>query len=259
MKAWQKQIRDIRSKTAFKIKFPLTCCVGCLSPVRIPESSLGTWCKHRPLHSTPISDTGYHRVIAPDYRDAGQSSKPLEGCEKSQMAGGFYLLIYSHLGIKQKVHVAGHDIGGMIAYSYASHYANEVATLIAGHEKIYMKNFFDKQSYNSNVITPEDLGHYVLAYSQSGAMRAAFNVYCACKKDREVNQAWATKYGKSKVSAHGLVGRRFLLALHIEDMLKAMHEDSKVVTIDGSGRYVAEVNIGTFVDAVFEFVGKLEA
>src|SRR5262245_25995324 len=56
-----------------------------------------------------LSDDGY-RVIAPDYRGAGNSSKPPSGYKKSQMAEDVHILVHSHLGIKEKIHIVGHDI-----------------------------------------------------------------------------------------------------------------------------------------------------
>lgn len=48
------------------------------------------------------------------------------------MAGDLRALVRDHLKIKEKIHVVGHDIGGMIAFAYASRYPNDVASLIWG-------------------------------------------------------------------------------------------------------------------------------
>lgn len=58
---------------------------------------------------TPISNQGYH-VIAPDYRGAGESSKPTDGYTKDVMARDLHTLL-GNLGVKGTVHVVGHDIG----------------------------------------------------------------------------------------------------------------------------------------------------
>ena len=52
---------------------------------------------------TPISDAGYH-VIAPDYRGAGESSKPADGYTKDIMAQDLHTLL-EKLGVERKVHV----------------------------------------------------------------------------------------------------------------------------------------------------------
>lgn len=70
-----------------------------------------TWYQFRRVIN-PISDAGYH-VIVPDYRGAGQSSKPplySAGFTKSLMAEDLHILLTKHLGITDKVHVVGHDM-----------------------------------------------------------------------------------------------------------------------------------------------------
>ncbi|KAH7074501.1 Alpha/Beta hydrolase protein [Paraphoma chrysanthemicola] len=240
----------------------------------------------------PLSDAGY-RVIAPDFRGAGQSSKPPNGYEKSNMAGDLYRLVQEHLGIKEKIHVVGHDIGGMIAFAYASRYPDGVASLIwgecplpgtsvyeevktnpaafhfmfhcvpdlpefliAGKEREYLKHFFDKQLYNSAAITPADLDHYTLAYEQPGAIRAALEVYRAFEKDAEENRGWLKEHGKVKVPTMVMMGEKFILTPYAERMTSEVNENATVLLIEESGHYVAEENPQAFVKGVLEFVRK---
>lgn len=243
---------------------------------------------------TPIADAGY-RVIAPDYRGAGKSSKPVTGYEKSRMAEDLHLLIQSHLGIKEKIHVVGHDIGGMIAFAYASRYPDDVASviwgecplpgsslyeqikgtpgvfhfvfhqvpdlpeaLIAGREKIYLQHFFDKLLYNSAAITPDDLEHYTVAYAQPGAIRAGINVYRAFEKDAEENRKWLEENGKLKIPALGMVGKESFLATPTESMLKEVHDENQVeiYLVEQSSHYIAEENPTSFIRGVLDFVKK---
>ena len=60
-----------------------------------------------------LASAGY-RVLAPDYRGAGYSSKPPSGYTKKEIATDLHTLVTKHLGIKEKVHVVGHDIGGYV-------------------------------------------------------------------------------------------------------------------------------------------------
>jgi pimeloyl-ACP methyl ester carboxylesterase len=241
---------------------------------------------------TPLSDAGY-QVIAPDYRGAGQSSKPPNGYEKTQMAEDLHILIRDHLNIKGKLHVVGHDIGGMIAFAYASRYPNNVASviwgecplpgtstydqvkgspdvfhfvfhrvpdlpefLIAGKEREYCKHFFDKIIYNSAAITPEDLDHYALAYAQPGAIRAAVEVYRAFEKDAEENRSWSKEHGKVKVPSLLLMGGKFMLAQSAESMASEFHEGAEVSIVEECGHYIAEEDPEGFVTGVLGFVGK---
>ncbi|CAI6231516.1 unnamed protein product [Periconia digitata] len=243
---------------------------------------------------TPLSDAGY-RVIAPDYRGAGKSSKPVLGYEKSQMAQDIHLLIQSHLSIKDKIHVVGHDIGGMVAFAYASQYPDDVASviwgecplpgssfyedikgtpgvfhfvfhqvpdlpeaLIAGREKIYLQHFFDKLLYNTAAITSEDLEQYTVAYAQPGAISAGINVYRAFAKDAEENKKWLKDNGKLNVPAMGMVGKESFLAASTESMLKEVHEEQQVETflVEEASHYIAEENPESFVKGVLGFVRK---
>lgn len=47
---------------------------------------------------TPLSNAGY-RVIAPDYRGAGDSSHPRSGYDKVTVANDLYKVVHDHLGI----------------------------------------------------------------------------------------------------------------------------------------------------------------
>jgi pimeloyl-ACP methyl ester carboxylesterase len=241
---------------------------------------------------TPLADAGY-RIIAPDYRGAGQSSKPLTGYQKTQMAEDLHILIQSHFGIKEKIHVVGHDIGGMIAFAYVSRYPNDVRSviwgecplpgtscyenvkgtpdvfhfvfhrvpdlpefLIAGKEREYLKHFFDKISYNSAAISPADLEHYALAYSQPGAIRAGLEVYRAFEKDAEENERWVAEHGKVKVPSLLMNGREFMLARSAASMAEENHEGAELLTIEDSAHYIAEENPEGFVKGVLEFADK---
>lgn len=78
----------------------------------------------------PLAAEGY-RIIVPDYRGAGLSSKPDDGdYSKVYVAEDIHLLLTQELNITEKVHVVGHDIGGMIAYAYAVRHAEHTASVV---------------------------------------------------------------------------------------------------------------------------------
>lgn len=55
-------------------------------------------------------EAGY-RVIAPDYRGAGDSSKPSAGYDKWTMAGDIHHLVHHLLGVEDPVSLVGRDLG----------------------------------------------------------------------------------------------------------------------------------------------------
>lgn len=64
-----------------------------------------------------------HQVIAVDIRGMGESGKPSDGYDKKTMAADIHALVNS-LGF-DKVDIAGHDIGAMVAYSFAANYPDQ--------------------------------------------------------------------------------------------------------------------------------------
>jgi pimeloyl-ACP methyl ester carboxylesterase len=93
----------------------------------------------------PLAEAGY-RVIAPDYRGAGSSSRPRNdpgnpadlradgtlapgGYTKWAMAEDVHLLLHEHLGLTRPAFVLGHDIGSMVATAYAFRYRGHTRAL----------------------------------------------------------------------------------------------------------------------------------
>lgn len=201
-------------------------------------------------------------MIAPNYRGAGRSSKPATGYTKSTMAEDIVQLLDA-LGITSKVHLVGHDIGGMIAWAVAARHPERLLTvnwgecplpgttahtqdrteraidkfhfifhcvpdlpeaLIAGREDIYLNYFYNKFASNTGAIGPEDVDTYVRAYSQPGAIRAGLEVYRAFLQDAEENREWIRSNGKCKVPAICLSGEMSAHWGQAEQMLSEVHE-----------------------------------
>ncbi|MFE1834443.1 alpha/beta fold hydrolase [Streptomyces sviceus] len=71
----------------------------------------------------------HYTVIAPDLPGAGRSDAPASGYDKKSMATKLHALLVS-LGKEHDVRVVGHDIGTMVAYSYAAQYPRSVRKLV---------------------------------------------------------------------------------------------------------------------------------
>ena len=87
-----------------------------------------TWWEWRHVIE-PLAAGGW-RVIAPDYRGAGASSKPQEGYDKRTMAADIATLLREHFSVTEPVVMVGHDIGMMVAYAFASAYPKNVERLV---------------------------------------------------------------------------------------------------------------------------------
>jgi len=84
-----------------------------------------TWYSY---HSIATELAQHYRVIILDIRGMGSSDKPVAGYDKKTMARDVYELV-QQLGLA-KVSIMGHDIGGMVAISFAANYPEVTEKLI---------------------------------------------------------------------------------------------------------------------------------
>jgi pimeloyl-ACP methyl ester carboxylesterase len=73
----------------------------------------------------------HYTVVAPDLPGAGLSDAPAAAADytKKAMAADIYGLMV-RLGLSHNIRIAGHDIGTMVAYSYAAAHAQDVVKLV---------------------------------------------------------------------------------------------------------------------------------
>ena len=168
-----------------------------------------------------------YTIIAPDMRGLGESSRPAAGYDKKTIAGDVHELVKS-LGF-QKIDLAGHDIGLMVAYAYAAQYPDEVERLalleapipgigdiwqkiyttpalwhfhfvfspvalelVRGRERLFLEHFWQTLSPHPETFPEADRRIYAKAYAQPGAMRAAFEMFKTFDtQDAEDNRRFA--------------------------------------------------------------------
>jgi pimeloyl-ACP methyl ester carboxylesterase len=161
----------------------------------------------------PLAKAGF-RVVAPDYRGAGDSEKPQGGYDKATMAGDSRELVHS-LG-RDRIHLVGRDMGVMLAYAYAAQWPEEIDKLVlldvpvpattawnegkperwhfgifqqrdvaemvfAGREYPFILNFIQTQA--AQPIADEDIAVYARGYAAPGGLRAGFELYRAFPED----------------------------------------------------------------------------
>jgi len=151
-------------------------------------------------------------IIAPDMRGLGESSRPQSGYDKKTIANDIHELVKG-LGY-QKIDLVGHDIGLMVAYSYAAQFPSEVEKLalleapipgigdiwekvyttpalwhfhfvnspialqlVKGRERIFLEHFWQTLSPHPETFSEADRQIYAKSYAQEGAMRAAFEMF----------------------------------------------------------------------------------
>jgi pimeloyl-ACP methyl ester carboxylesterase len=94
-------------------------------PVLLLHGWPQTWYAWR--HVVPLLAADYS-VIVPDLRGCGASEKPRDGYDKVTVAGDVRELMHS-LG-HDSIFLAGHDMGGQVAYPYAAMWPDEVRALV---------------------------------------------------------------------------------------------------------------------------------
>jgi pimeloyl-ACP methyl ester carboxylesterase len=227
-----------------------------------------------------------HRVIAPDLRGFGDTSKPDGGYDKKTMAEDVHALAAS-LGYEQ-VGVAGHDIGLMVAYAYAAQYPREVdrialmdaflpgigdwtsvwllrdlwhfhfygptpLALVQGRERIYFEHFWnDFAADPARSVSEADRQFYAAAYAKPGGMRAGFEVFRAFEQDAMDFASFAKT--KLKMPMLVLTGEKasgeFLIAQG-----RLVAEDVEGVVIKGSGHWLMDEAPNQVVPKLLAFFG----
>ena len=179
-----------------------------------------------------------YTVIAPDLRGMGDSEKPQLGYDKRNVAEDIYQLVQL-LGFEH-IYLVGHDIGGMVAYAYASAYQNTVRrlaildvllpgfgleearasgflwhhwfhmvldipeALTQGREELYLCALaYRRDPYNPQALSDEDIAEYLRCYAAPGGMRGGFSHYRTFVQDAEHNQQSAKTPLKMPVLALG--------------------------------------------------------
>ncbi|KAI7509168.1 alpha/beta-hydrolase [Hortaea werneckii] len=82
-------------------------------------------------HVLPLLAAQGFRCIAPDYRGAGSSSKPSDSFDKATIAQDICQLL-DVLGVSERIHLLGHDIGGMVAFAFAHRYPERLKSVCWG-------------------------------------------------------------------------------------------------------------------------------
>lgn len=245
----------------------------------------------------PLAEAGYH-VIAPDKTGHGFSSKPIgdthqqDPFTKKSLAKDLHQLLTEHIGIKDPIHVVGHDIGGMVAHAFACQFPASVASvtwgecplpgstfyeerkhssqwwhfdfqshmpdiavaLVQGKERMYLKHFYDRQTQNQAAFTPDVVDFYAQQFSAPDALRCAFLTYRAFETDAEHNRRWRAQLGKLNLKNMVLSGGQSLHASSAEAMAKEFYENVHVGIIPDSGHFLAEEDPECFISELLKFI-----
>ncbi len=221
------------------------------------------------------------RVIAPDLRGLGDTSRPALGYDKRTVAGDVRELLRDHLKLDQ-IGLVGHDWGGPTAYAltrldpalvrklaiidvvipgdgrpggisqggnrwhHGFHRTPHLPeALTAGREAIYLSYFFDEYVSTAGAITAVDHAEYVRTYSQPGAMRCGFEFYRATDEDARVNAEELARLGKLRIPVLGIAGGRGRgRGPELEESLLRVAENAVCHVLPACGHMVPEEDPG---------------
>jgi pimeloyl-ACP methyl ester carboxylesterase len=234
--------------------------------------------------------TEHYRVIAPDLRGLGDSSRPAAGYDKKTMAQDVWRLAHEVLG-EERLFVVGHDWGGPVAFALAAQHRDAVRRmaifdvpvpgdgtpvmfnnrwhhglhwekdfpeeLVTGREDVYLRFFYRTFGGRPDAIAEAAQQEYIRAYRQPGAMRAGFNLYRATPQDVADNEAFLKRDGKLRMPIlcyGGPLGRgRGMLAL---ESWQRVAEDVRGGIVEGCGHWIPEERPDWTLAQLLAFFGE---
>lgn len=253
-------------------------------PLVLMHGFLGTWYAWRKIMPTLAE---HYTVIAPDLRGLGDSSRPTSGYDGQTVAEDIYQLV-RQLGYS-RIFLAGHDVGGWMAYAYAANHRDTVRrlaivdvplpgigleqlmdtsrggswhfgfnetpdlpeALVAGRERIFISWFAHHNGIVPNALTEADLDEYVRTYSMPNVMHDAFEYYRALPKDVQQNRASA----QQKLQMPTLAVGSILQDRTLKD-LQVVASNVRGVQINNCGHWVAEECPVELVQHLMTFFGE---
>ena len=219
--------------------------------------------------------TDRFRVIAPDLRGLGDSSRPTTGYDKKTVASDVWRLVHDHLKI-DRFFLVGHDWGGPTAFALACAHPEAVQrlaildvaipgdgadfsqngrrwhhalfrtldlpeALFQGREHLILNWLFENYGYLPNCISEADRQEYLRTYRKPGAMRAMFSYYRALPQDAQDTQAFIAANGKLRMPVLALGGdKAFGRGLETLESLRRVAEDVRGGLVPDSGHWVTE-------------------
>ncbi|MEM9558145.1 MAG: alpha/beta hydrolase [Acidobacteriota bacterium] len=225
-------------------------------------------------------------VLAFDLRGSGDSSKPAEGYDQRTLAHDVVAALDS-LAI-DRVHLVGHDIGGMVAFAFAHEHGERLLSLtildvplpgtptfdaiardprawhfgfhrtpdlpealVQGRERLYVEHFIRSLAVQTNRAL-EHLDVYARNLSNPAALRAGFEYYRAFPTAESQN----ARYFEDKLTMP-------VLALSggapwTYEMMKPLALHVEGGAIDGSGHWLAEEQPEALAARLRAFFAKAE-
>jgi len=230
------------------------------------------------------------RVIAPDLRGLGDSTRPATGYDKRTMAGDIGRLL-DRLEVG-RFFLVGHDWGGPVAFQLAAQRPEAVRrlaildvaipgdgnpdisqggkrwhhafhrtldlpeALVQGRERIYISWFFRNYGYRPDAVPEADIDEYARTYAQPGALRAGFNLYRAVFQDVADNQAVLAR-GKLRMPVLALGGgESWGRRMEPAESMQRLAENVRGAVIPEAGHWIPEEQPALLLAELLDFFGE---
>ncbi len=215
------------------------------------------------------------RIIAPDLRGLGDSSRPATRYDKATIARDVVRLL-DRLGITT-FDLAGHDWGGVVAYSLARYEPRRVRklavldvtvpgdgadgfsqggkrwhhafhrlseppeALTAGREELYLRWFYSEWPVVREAFDAGTVAGYHRTYTLPNAMHYGFECYRALPDDIEYNAQRLRAEDKLAMPALGLGGNGFRArGRDVGDSLRRVASDVRDEVVPNCGHFIPE-------------------
>src|SRR5262245_61432962 len=232
-----------------------------------------------------VNLTRDRRVIVPDLRGLGLSSKPSGGFDKKTQANDVAGVLAA-LRIEQ-VDLVTHDIGNMVGFAFAALHPERVKRLVlidaplpgvgpweellkhpllwhfrfggpdmerlvAGRERIYLDRFWNEFSADPSRFSEAARQHYARLYALPGAMRSGFAQFAALDQDAVDNRAFLAK-GKLAMPVLAVGGVTSFGAM-MATVARAAASDVQEAVVPDSGHWIMEENPQATIQIVRGFL-----
>ena len=226
-----------------------------------------------------------HRVIVPDLRGLGLSSRPAGGYDKKTQAQDIAGVLDS-LKI-DKVDLVTHDIGNMVGYAFAaqhpervrkfviidaplpgigpwddivrshalwhfSFYGPDAERLVKGRERIYLDRFWNEFSADPKKFDEASRKHYAKLYAAAGAMHAGFEQFKAFDQDAADNKAFLAK-GMLTMPVLAIGGEKSFGPM-MGTVMRAAATNVQTAVVPNSGHWVMAENPEATMKLIEDFL-----
>jgi pimeloyl-ACP methyl ester carboxylesterase len=227
-----------------------------------------------------------HRVIVPDLRGLGLSSRPAGGYDKKTQAGDVAGVLDA-LAI-ERVDLVTHDIGNMVGFAFAAQHPERVTSfvimdapvpgvgpweevlenpllwhfrfggpdmerLVSGRERIYLDRFWNEFAADPKRFSEGSRRHYAKLYAKPGAMHAGFAQFAAFDQDAVDNRAFLARGPRLTMPMLAVGGEKSFGAMQAFIMRFAADDVTEAVIPD-SGHWLMEEQPAATVTAIRSFL-----